>query len=114
MNLTSGKFTVPRPGIYFVSFAGVARLERSSSVSFFSKLYLNGNLIGSSKVNEHNGPVNQYSPLTLQSTLNLKRGDRLWVTINYSDNSSSYLYDSSGHYTHFTGFMLEEEIVASL
>jgi hypothetical protein len=25
-----------------------------------------------------------------------------------------YLYDSSSHYTHFTGFMLEEEIVASL
>jgi hypothetical protein len=113
MNLTSGKFTVPRPGIYFVSFAGVARLERSSSVSFFSKLYLNGNLIGSSNVNEHNGPVNQYSPLTLQSTLNLKKDDQVWVEINYY-GSSSYLYDTSQHFTHFTGFMLEEEIVASL
>ena len=25
-----------------------------------------------------------------------------------------YLYENSNHYTHFTGFMLEEEIVASL
>ncbi len=113
MNLTSGKFTVPRPGIYFVSFVGVARLERSSSVGFVSKLYLNGNLIGSSNVNEHSGPVNQYSPLTLQSTLNLKKDDQVLVRINYY-GSSSYLYDSSSHFTHFTGFLLEEEIVASL
>ncbi|XP_046456152.1 uncharacterized protein LOC124203522 [Daphnia pulex] len=113
MNLTSGKFTAPRPGIYFFSFAGVARLERSSSVDFFSNLYLNGNLIGSSNVNEDNGPVNQYSPLTLQSTLNLNKGDQVWLEINYY-GSSSYLYDSSSHYTHFTGFLLEEEIVASL
>jgi hypothetical protein len=74
---------------------------------------LNGNLIGRSNVHENNGPVDQWSPLTLQSTLNLKTGDQLWVTIEYT-GSSSYLYDNSRHQTHFTGFMLEEEIAASL
>jgi hypothetical protein len=113
MDLTSGKFTAPRPGIYFFSFAGVARLLSSSTSQFFSYLYLNGNVIGRSHVNENKGPVNQYSPLTLQSTWNLKTGDQVWVTIWY-DGSSSYLYDNGNHHTHFTGFMLEEEIVALL
>jgi hypothetical protein len=118
MNLTSGKFTAPRPGIYFFSFTGRARLLDSSSHDcwFFSHLFLNGNrVIGSSDVREPYGPVDQFSPpLTLQSTLNLKKGDQLWVIIDYS-GSSSYLRDYIDyHFTHFTGFMLEEEIGASL
>jgi hypothetical protein len=110
MDLRSGKFTAPRPGIYFFSFAGHAHLKSSA---FYSHIYLNGNVIASSFVQENKGPVDQLSPLTLQSTLNLKKGDQVWVQISYS-GSESYLFDSSSHLTHFTGFMLEEEIVASL
>ncbi len=115
MDLTSGIFTAPGPGIYFFSFAAVAHLESSSGCWCSSYLILNGNLIGQSHISEYNSNVNQMSPLTLQSTLNLQKGDRVWVQIDYSCSLSYlYEYDSNTHLTHFTGFMLEEEIVAYL
>ena len=115
MNLTSGKFTAPRPGIYFFSFSGLAQFPVSSSrVQLGVALYLNGGLpIGLGYVNESNTVANQNSPLTLQSTLNLKKGDQVWVAIN-AMSSGAFLLDDSYHLTHFTGFMLEEEIAASL
>jgi hypothetical protein len=113
MDLTSGKFTAPRPGIYFFSFTALARLESSAGAWYFSKLYFNGNSIGSGFVHEVYGPVNQFSPLTLQSTLDMEKGDQVWVQIDYS-GTSSYLSDNGNHHTHFTGFLLEEEIFDSL
>ncbi len=114
MNLTSGKFTAPRPGIYFFSFTGVASFPSSTSrVGLGVSLYLNGGRIGLGYVEEANTAANQFSPLTLQSTLNLKKGDQVWITINWQ-TTGAYLYDNGNHFTHFTGWMLEEEIVASL
>ena len=114
MNLQTGKFTAPRPGIYFFSFTGFAEFPASSSRVYLGVgLYLNGGLIGSGYVEEANTVPYQLSPLTLQSTLNLKSGDQVWVEIDW-ESTGTYLHDSSSHHTHFTGFMLEEDIVASL
>ncbi len=74
---------------------------------------MNGILIGLGYVEEASTVANQYSQLTLQSTINLKSGDQIWVEIS-DQSTGAYLYDSYTHFTHFTGFMLEEEIVASL
>jgi hypothetical protein len=64
-------------------------------------------------VDEGNTVTGQLSRLTFQSTLNLKKGDQLWLQIDWG-STGAYLYDDSDHFTHFTGWMLEEEIVASL
>ena len=114
MNLTSGKFTTPRPGIYFFSFTGLVEFPASSSLSKFTMiLYLNGAIIGLGHVEEANTVFGQNDQVTVQSTLNLKKGDRVWLQI-WDFSEGVYLYDDSNHFTHFTGFMLEEDILESI
>ncbi len=114
MNLTSGIFTAPRTGTYFFSFTGLAQFPTSSSLVHLGvSLKLNDNSMGLAWVEDANTVYSQDSPLILQSTLNLKKGDAVWVEIAHVTTGVS-LIDNGSHHTHFTGFVLEEEIVDSL
>jgi hypothetical protein len=111
ISLPTGKFTSPRTGTYFFFFTGVATFPVSAGRAQLG-LYLNGGEIGKSVIEKANVLLRQWSVLSLQSTLSLKSGDQVWVQMDVT--SWSYMYDSSDHLTHFTGFMLDEEIVESL
>jgi hypothetical protein len=111
MNLSTGKFTAPIPGTYFFSFTGHAQFPASSSVLTLGVgLYLNGNYMGWGFVEEYNTLNGQESPLTLQSTFSLQKGDQLWLEIKLMSTGVS-LYDNNDIWTHFTGYILEEELI---
>ncbi|XP_046457079.1 uncharacterized protein LOC124204112 [Daphnia pulex] len=111
MSLPTGKFTTPRTGTYFFFFTGVATFPVSAGHVQLG-LYLNGGQIGKGVIEKSNVLLRQWSLLSLQSTLYLTSGDRVWVQID-SLASGVILYGNSDHLTHFTGFMLEEETVTS-
>ena len=67
-------------------------------------MYLNGNRIGSGMADEV-GSVWQYETFPFQWTMNLKKGDEIWLQI---DNLSTGTNLIGGWYTHFSGYLVEE------
>ena len=112
MNLTSGKFTTPRDGIYFFVFTGRSFFPTSSSRLYLDvDMYLNGNVIGIG-VSDEVGTDVQYESFSFQWTLNLQSGDQIWLQIS-NISPGTYLDDNQYHTTHFNGMLLEENISQS-
>ena len=106
MNLTSGKFTAPRDGIYSFSFTGSAHFPASSSRVYLRvHMYLNGSNIARGFADEVGSTEIEDETFSFQSTFNLKAGDQIWIEI---DSTSTGVYLHGGWYTHFSGYLLEE------
>ncbi|XP_046642685.1 complement C1q tumor necrosis factor-related protein 3-like [Daphnia pulicaria] len=115
MDIGTGKFTAPvkSKGTYFFTFDGLANYPASGSAFNYMQvqLLLNGNLMGTAQINEANvvSFTSVLSPVTLQSTLHLQKGDQIWLQIG-DILKDGVLFDSVYHSSHFTGFLIEEDL----
>ena len=109
VNSTSGKFTAPLDEIYSFSFTEVAYIPPVlKNVYLFVSMYLNGNPIGSGLADGWgNSSGFQRESFSLQSTLDLQKGNQIWLEIDIMPTGA--FLRGNGH-THFSGSLLEEII----
>ena len=111
MNSGNGIFTAPVPGTYFFSLSGMADFPFYGPSTVRQEiaivLYLNGNEIGLALADEEGNLDKEFETYHMESTLNLKSGDQVWVAIKYK-SSDAYIFDNFQHQNHFTGFLLQQ------
>ncbi|XP_046641139.1 uncharacterized protein LOC124326393 [Daphnia pulicaria] len=109
MNVDTGIFTAPVTGTYFFAVSGMVYFPSSptSRQEIGLALYSNGNEIGLALANEV-GTIEQFGTYDMESTLNLKSGDQVWLAIKYK-STDTYVFDNFQHQNHFTGWLLQQD-----
>ena len=100
-NMSSRSFIVPVPGIYHFYMSAVK--YRLSGNHLQIRLQVNGKGTGISAENGQGGSAGDV--VSLSASLRLAAGDRVNL---YLVNGG--LYDDHAQYTHFTGWLVEEEL----
>ena len=100
MNIGTGVFKAPKAGTYYFAFSG---MKTNQAIHSTIEFRLNGNRIGSSFFGS---TINTWTAGSLHANLKLKTGDEITLQLN-----AGPLYDDGNIYTHFTGILLEEDLV---
>ena len=100
-NLPSGIFTVPVPGIYHFDFSAA---EDGTDTILWIYLQVNGVNVGIAYTFDPSKEIRE--TVSLSASLRLAAGDRVNLFLFNGD-----LLDSINHHTHFTGWLVEEELM---
>lgn len=103
MNLTSGIFTAPAAGIYFFQFSGVNDYHHTY---IWIDLQVNGARVGRAQTNDYLSKIPHINTISLSSSLRLAANDR----VNLYSNSNGVIFDDYAHVTHFTGWLVQEDL----
>ena len=106
MNSTTGLFIAPVDGTYFFVFTGYVTYSVRGNNSMDVDLMRGVESLARAKyhVSYENG-----DSATIQSIVQLKTGDQVYVNIANID--ATYMYDDAPyHYTHFSGGLLQQDL----
>lgn len=101
MNLKTGVFTAPVPGIYFFSFIGIKDFRNMSPIEM--TLRLNNVRVGMAIGTSGLGSFS----VSIHATLKLNVGDRVYLVKEMGNT----LDDDARHLSHFSGHLLQEELI---
>ena len=101
-NLSSGIFTIPVPGIYHLDFSAV-KDTTGGYLGIF--LQVNGANVGVAYTSQ--GATGSRDIVTLSASLRLAAGDR----VNLFKYLDGVIVDDSNHFTHFSGWLVEEDLM---
>lgn len=97
MNLASGVFKAPKPGVYYFTYSGI---KRNNAPNTYVDLKVNGKDIARA----HGTDIYGSWTMSLHAIVKLKVGDQISLTLTGGAIHDEY----NERYSNFIGFLMEE------